>query len=53
MVTLNGFTKPGFEPVGEAFLRNFDDDFEVGASVSVVHNGETVVDIWEIGRAHV
>ena len=46
MVTMNGYVKPGFEQVSEALARNFDDDFEVGASVSVVHNGETVVDIW-------
>ncbi len=45
-VTLHGIVKPGFEPVGEAFLANFVDGFEVGASVSVVHEGETVVDIW-------
>ena len=44
--TLHGTIKPGFEPVGEAFLANFADGFEVGASVSVVHRGETVVDIW-------
>jgi CubicO group peptidase (beta-lactamase class C family) len=46
MVTMNGFMKPGFESVGEALAQNFNDDFEVGASVSVVHKGETVVDIW-------
>jgi CubicO group peptidase (beta-lactamase class C family) len=46
MVTVNGFMKSGFEQVGEAFAQNFNDDFEVGASVSVVYNGETVVDIW-------
>lgn len=47
MVELNGHMKAGFEGVGEAFLANFKDDgFEVGASVSVVHHGETVVDIW-------
>ena len=44
--TLHGTIKPGFEAVGEAFLANFADGFEVGASVSVVHRGETVVDIW-------
>ena len=43
---LHGTIKSGFEPVGEAFLANFADGFEVGASVSVVHRGETVVDIW-------
>jgi hypothetical protein len=37
--------KSGFEPVGEALAQNFNVNFEVGASVSVVYNGETVVDI--------
>jgi CubicO group peptidase (beta-lactamase class C family) len=46
MVQLNGHVKAGFEKVGEAFLANFDGGFEVGASVCVVHEGETVVDIW-------
>jgi CubicO group peptidase (beta-lactamase class C family) len=46
MVTINGFMKSGFESVGEALAQNFNDDFEVGASVSVVYQGETVVDIW-------
>jgi CubicO group peptidase (beta-lactamase class C family) len=46
MVTMNGFMKQGFGAVGDAFAQNFNDDFEVGASLSVVHNGEVVVDIW-------
>ena len=47
MTELNGHVKAGFEGVAEAFLANFKDDgFEVGASVSVIHRGETVVDIW-------
>lgn len=46
MTELHGHIAPGFEAVGDAFLANFNDGFEVGASVSVVHNGETVVDIW-------
>ena len=47
MTELNGHVKAGFEGVAEAFLANFKDDgFEVGASVSVIHRGETVVDVW-------
>ncbi|CAB4610575.1 unannotated protein [freshwater metagenome] len=46
MVAVQGTMKPGFEAVGEAFAANFATDFEVGASVAVIHKGEMVVDIW-------
>ena len=46
MVELNGHVGSGFEGVADAFLANFAGDFEVGASVAVVHNGEMVVDAW-------
>lgn len=46
MVQVHGSVKPGFEPVRDAFANNFADDFEVGASVALVHKGELVVDIW-------
>ncbi|HTO69979.1 MAG TPA: serine hydrolase domain-containing protein, partial [Myxococcota bacterium] len=36
----------GFEPVREAFLANFRDGAEVGASVAVTRNGVPVVDLW-------
>ncbi|MEU4477628.1 serine hydrolase domain-containing protein [Micromonospora sp. NPDC023966] len=43
---IEGFTAPGFEPVAEAFERNFTDLGEVGAAFSAYHQGERVVDLW-------
>ena len=41
-----GTFKPGFERVAEAFRKNFSDNGEIGASVSLTVGGETVVDLW-------
>ncbi len=38
--------KPGFERVAEAFVDNLQSNGEVGASVCVTVDGETVVDLW-------
>ena len=46
MVEVQGFVRSGFESVKDAFAANFTSDFEVGASVAVMHRGEMVVDIW-------
>jgi len=35
-----------FAPVAEAFLRNFAEHDEVGASVALTLGGETLVDLW-------
>lgn len=43
---VKGICAPGFEPVHAAFAQNFATGGEVGASVSVVRNGEVVVDLW-------
>ena len=43
---VNGFCKPGFEPVREAFIANFDKGLDLGASVAVTKDGEPVVDLW-------
>lgn len=43
---IHGEVRPGFEPVRDVFARNFTDDVEVGASVCILHRGETVVDLW-------
>ena len=37
---------PRFAPVVEAFLENFARQDEVGASVCLVHEGRTVLDLW-------
>jgi CubicO group peptidase (beta-lactamase class C family) len=43
---LHGRVEPGFEPVQEAFIRNFRDHGEVGASCAVTLDGRPVVDLW-------
>ena len=43
---LNGHCDPAFEAVREAFLRNFEEDGELGAAVAVTHRGRLVVDLW-------
>jgi CubicO group peptidase (beta-lactamase class C family) len=35
-----------FQPVVDAFVRNYHDNDEVGASLCLTHEGETVVDVW-------
>jgi CubicO group peptidase (beta-lactamase class C family) len=41
-----GFCDPRFEPVREAFARNFAAHAEVGAAVAIAAGGELVVDLW-------
>ena len=43
---VRGNCKPGFEPVREAFIANFEKRNELGASVAVTRDGEFVVDLW-------
>jgi len=42
---VHGFVAPGFEPVRDAFARNFAEHGEVGAACCVYLRGEPVVDI--------
>jgi CubicO group peptidase (beta-lactamase class C family) len=42
----SGFCKTGYEAVGEAFADNFRLRGDVGAAVSMVVDGEIVVDLW-------
>jgi len=46
VIHINGTVKLGYEPVRDAFASTFEEGFEVGASVAVMHKGEMVVDIW-------
>ena len=46
MTTIHGSCEPRFEPVREAFAKNFDQGLERGASFSLVHEGRPVVDLW-------
>ncbi|WP_261718607.1 serine hydrolase domain-containing protein [Streptomyces sp. FZ201] len=43
---VNGAVAEGFEPVGEAFARNFATLGERGAAVAVYRDGRKVVDLW-------
>ena len=43
---VHGQVADGWEPVRAAFEANFADRGEVGASVCLTHEGETVVDLW-------
>ncbi|WP_327355502.1 serine hydrolase domain-containing protein [Streptomyces sp. NBC_01304] len=43
---VQGTVAPGFEPVREAFIRNFDGLGERGAAVTVYRGGQPVVDLW-------
>ncbi len=45
-MVVTGKCDPRFERVSEEFERNFKDRGEVGASVCVTLDGETVVDLW-------
>jgi CubicO group peptidase (beta-lactamase class C family) len=42
----NGFARPGFEAVREAFTRNFAEQGELGAAFAAYVDGEPVVDLW-------
>ncbi|MFF4362450.1 serine hydrolase domain-containing protein [Streptomyces sp. NPDC001604] len=43
---VNGTVAEGFEPVREAFVRNFEVQGERGAAVTVYRDGRKVVDLW-------
>lgn len=43
---VEGFAKPGFEAVKEAFLENFQCRNELGAACCIYYRGEKVVDLW-------
>jgi len=44
-VEVKGEVAAGFEPVQQVFEQNWK-GIEVGASLSVVHKGQKVVDLW-------
>ncbi len=43
---VHGICRAGFEPVREALVANFEKGLELGASVAVTRDGETMVDLW-------
>jgi CubicO group peptidase (beta-lactamase class C family) len=42
---VTGLVEPGFEPVRDVFLANFEHGSELGAAVSVYRHGKAVVDL--------
>lgn len=46
MAEIQGTVAPGYEPVRDAFVANFDDGLETGASFAATRDGEPVVDLW-------
>ncbi|MGV9723391.1 serine hydrolase domain-containing protein [Nocardia beijingensis] len=44
--TVHGDVAPGFEPVADAFRRNFERHGEIGAAVAVYAGERPVVDLW-------
>ncbi|MBB5911870.1 CubicO group peptidase (beta-lactamase class C family) [Nocardia transvalensis] len=45
-MTIDGTVEPGFEPVRDAFARNFAEYGDIGAAVTVYRDGRPVVDLW-------
>ena len=45
-IAIHGFCDQRFEPLRKAFVANFEDGLELGASLSVTLREETVVDLW-------
>ena len=45
-ILLGGNCDECFKPVEEAFLQNFRERNEVGASLAVIHEGRLVLDLW-------
>lgn len=43
---VTGSFDPRFQPVVDRFVRNYHENDEVGASLCLTHEGETVVDVW-------
>lgn len=43
---IHGFAQPGFEPLVDAFVNNFQQHGDVGAACAVYQRGEAVVDLW-------
>ena len=43
---VSGYCDPKFQAVKDAFIENMNFRNEIGACVSIVHKGKTVVDLW-------
>lgn len=51
MVDVQGTVADGFEPVRDAFARNFTQRGDTGAAVAVHRDGRRIVDLWGGGTA--
>ena len=45
-VEIHGICEPRFEAVKDAFIKNFEEGMEVGASFAVTIDEKYVIDIW-------
>ena len=45
-VEIGGTVESGYEPVRDAFARNFEEHGEVGAGYALYVDGAKVVDVW-------
>src|SRR5215472_10194553 len=45
-IEIQGFCDELFEPLRKAFVANFDEGLELGASLAVTLRGKSVVDLW-------
>ena len=52
-VDVEGYCDPQFASVAEEFERNFIERGDLGASVVVTLQGETVVDLWGGGQQRI
>ena len=43
---IHGFCDERFRPLQDAFVQNFEDGLEIGASLAVTHKGRFVADLW-------
>jgi CubicO group peptidase (beta-lactamase class C family) len=43
---IQGYCEVGFLPLRDAFLANFEDDLEIGASFAAMYRGRMVADMW-------
>ena len=43
---IQGYCDVGFLPLRDAFLANFEDGLEIGASLAATHRGRMVADMW-------
>ena len=49
-MTISGSATPGFEPLAEAFARNFEDHGERGAAIALHFRGALEVSLWAGNR---